>query len=49
MRSGTQVRAGKTPSARDGLLQANRAAGALTKQIVLTEAKDQGAPSVLVI
>jgi hypothetical protein len=49
MQSGTPVRTGKTPSARDGYLQANRAAAALTKEIVLTEAKDRDAPSVLII
>jgi hypothetical protein len=49
MQSGTPVRTGKTPSARDGFLQANRAAAALTRLIVLTEPKDRNAPSVLVI
>jgi hypothetical protein len=49
MQSGTLVRTGKTQSARDGFLRANRAAAALTKEIVLTEAKDRGASSALII
>jgi hypothetical protein len=49
MQSGTLVRTGKTRSARDGFLRANRAAAALTKGIVPTEAKNRDAPSVLVI
>jgi hypothetical protein len=49
MQSGAQIRMRKTQSARDGFLQASRAAAALTKGIVLTKAKDRDAPSVLII